>query len=214
MVLVAYVLWRVFGFQSEVYGVEVLGQSALTISTLLSNAAQSIWTASVAAWGNLFHLPPFAEMGTRLVYLYIAILLASLVGLAFFRARLQPKAETILPEPVHKPLMEWFVVGFVAVLVADIPFLAASLQVKLIFPSDRFTQPFALGTALILAAALELLPGLSWRALGTGALAALAIGIQIQNAFAFREDWQIPGSILLATGVARPGIETGHSDRF
>jgi hypothetical protein len=190
LVLIAYVLWRVFGFQSEVYGVELLGQSAVTFSSLVSNAAHSIWTASVAAWSNLFHVSLLSEMDTRLVFRCTVILLAALLGIDFFLARLHPATQTPTPESGKKPFLEWFAVGVLAILLAGIPFVVANLEVKLTFPFDRFTQPFALGTALILAAGLELLPKLSWRALGTGVLAAFAIGVQIQNAFAFREDWR------------------------
>ncbi len=207
-VLAAFGLWRALGFESAIYD---LGerQSSVTLASLISNAAHSIWNASISAWGSLFQLPPSEEMGTRLVLLYAVILITMLVGVIIYVLRIQPTSESTGAEPDKKPFLEWFGVGGIAVILAGIPFYVANLPVKLTFPSDRFTQPFAFGTALLLAAGLELIPRLSWRAVATGALAALAVGVQIQNAFAFREDWRLQ-ILLLATGMACSGFKTRH----
>ena len=207
--VIAYTVWRVFWFRSQLYAVEALGPSAPSLPSLLSDAARSIWTATLAAWGDTFRLPPFADMGARLAWSYAAVLLASLAGLAFFVVRFRSEAGSAVPESDRRPFGEWFGVGVLAVLLAGIPFLAAGLQVKLIFPSDRFTQPFALGASLLLAAGLELLPKLSWRAVGVGALAALAIGLQIQNAFAFREDWRAQENYFWQLAWRAPALQAG-----
>ncbi len=204
-VVIAYALWRLFGFQSKAYAV---GQE-MSPADLLPTAAQSLWSGSVEAWGNIVRLPPFPEMGARLTWLYAFILLASCAGLGFFVARTRLETEAAVPDPDRGPVWEWFGSGVAAVLLAGIPFLAAGLQVKLTFPSDRFTQPFALGTALILAAALERLPRLSWRASLTGALAALAIGAQAQHAFAFREDWQAQKNYFWQMAWRAPALQAG-----
>lgn len=185
IVVILYFFWRVVWFPIEVHDVKLQ-----SLPEMLSNAAHSIWTASLSAWGTILRLPPVAEMGTRLSWLYAAILLTVFAGLVFFVAHLRIGAGATVPESGRRLVWESLGVGALAILLADIPFLAAGLEVRLNFPADRFTQPFAFGPALVLAAALELLPKLSWRALGTGALAALAIGVQIQYAFAFREDWR------------------------
>jgi hypothetical protein len=204
LVVIAYTIWRLFGFKSEVYGV-----GALSFSGMFSTALKSVWSASFAAWSNLFRLPPLADMGTRLSVLYAAILVASLAGLAFFVARMRQETEAAVPESDRRPIWEWFGVGVLALLLAGVPFLAAGLQVKLTFPSDRFTQPFALGTALIIAAVLELLPRLSWRALSAAALTALAIGVQIQNGFAFREDWRAQENYFWQLAWRAPALQAG-----
>jgi hypothetical protein len=139
----------------------------------------------------------------------VIVLLVSLVGLAFFVARFRSETAPAIPESDRRPFLEWFSVGLLAILLAGIPFVVANLQIKLVFPFDRFTQPFALGTSLLLAAALELLPKLSWRALGTGALAALAIGMQIQNAFAFREDWRAQETYFWQLAWRAPALREG-----
>ncbi|NTU55580.1 MAG: hypothetical protein HGA79_04965, partial [Anaerolineales bacterium] len=95
------------------------------------------------------------------------------------------------------------------VILAGIPFFVANLPIKLTFPFDRFTQPFALGTALLLAAGLELIPRPTWRAVVTGSLAALAVGVQIQNAFAFREDWRLQESYFWQLAWRAPGLKPG-----
>jgi len=77
------------------------------------------------------------------------------------------------------------IIGACALITAGIPFYVVGLQVRLDFPADRFTQPFAFGAALILAGLLELIPSLSWRRTVSSALVALAIGLQIQYGLPF-----------------------------
>ncbi len=207
-VLAAFGLWRALGFESAAYD---LGerQASITLASLISDTAHSIWNASISAWGSLFQLPPSEEMGRRLILMYAGILIAALVGVIIFVLRIQPTSGSTDAEPGKKPFLEWFSVGGIAVILAGIPFFVVNLQIKLTFPSDRFTQPFALGTALLLAAGLELIPRLSWRAVVTGSLAALAIGVQIQNAFAFREDWRLQESYFWQLAWRAPGLKPG-----
>lgn len=208
VVVMIFLVWRVFFFRSALYDVTV-GASAQSLSWVFSNAARSIWTAAVAAWMNIFHAPPLDVMGTRLTLLYLFVMLAALIALAVYVARTRPQSEQAVPESDGRPFGQWIGVGIAAVLLAGIPFLAAGLQVKLIFPADRFTLPFALGVALLLAAALEFIPKLDWRAAATGALAALAIGAQIQFAFAFREDWRAQENFFWQLSWRAPALKTG-----
>lgn len=207
-VVIIFLVWRVFLFRSALYDVAV-GASAHSLSMLLSNAARSIWTATVTAWMNVFRAAPFAEMGTRLTRLYIFVLLGALVALAVYVARTRQEAEPAVPESERRPFGEWIGVGVAAVLLAGVPFFAAGLQVKLMFPTDRFTQPFALGVGILLAVALELIPKPDWRAFAAGALAALAIGAQIQFAFAFRQDWRAQEDFFWQLSWRAPALETG-----
>lgn len=206
LVLAGFGLWRSLGFKSEIYN---LGERQAIISTVAGDAVQGIWNASVSAWGNLFHLPP-AEMGTRLLVSYAGLLLAAAVGIATYIHKLQPMEGMGTPESNESPFRQWFAVGVIAILLAGIPFFIANLPIKLTFPSDRFTQPFALGTALIVAALIEIIPGqLAWRAGVTGLLAALAIGVQIQNGYAFREDWRSQQSYFWQLAWRAPGLKPG-----
>lgn len=207
-VVIIFLIWRVFLFRSALYDVEV-GASVQTLTSMLSNAVKSLWTATVSAWMNIFRAPPLAEMGTRLTWLYLSVVLGALVVLTVYVARLRQDAEPAIPVSARRPFGQWIGVGVAAVLLVGIPFAAAGLQVKLIFPADRFTQPFALGVAMLLTAALEFMPKPDWRAVTTGALAALAIGAQIQFAFAFRQDWRAQENFFWQLSWRAPALKNG-----
>ncbi len=109
----------------------------------------------------------------------------------------------------HFDLRLWLAIGFIAILGAQIPFLLSQLTIKLQFPYDRFTLPFALGVSLILAGGLELIPNLTRRSLIAGLLVALAIGFQIQTSFAFRADWNLVKYYLWQLTWRVPGLQPG-----
>lgn len=207
LVLAAFGLWRSLGFKSTAYNL-VAGQPAATVPGVAANAGQSIWNASVTAWGKVLQLPS-ADMDIRMPGLYAGLLLILAVGTAYYVYHLKPNDEATPTELSIKPFREWFIMGAAGVILAGIPFFIVNLPIKTIFPTDRFTQPFALGTGLILAALIELLPRLSWRAVGAGVLVALAVGVQIQYAHAFREDWRDQKTYFWQLTWRAPGLEPG-----
>jgi hypothetical protein len=111
--------------------------------------------------------------------------------------------------------LHWLGLGILSTLLAGVPFLVAGLPVRLTFPNSRFTLPFALGAAFLLVAILDLLPRWNTKIFIASALAALAVGVQFNHGYLWREDWQgqksffwqmlwripdlQPGSILLSS---------------
>jgi len=94
-------------------------------------------------------------------------------------------------------------------LLAGIPFLVTDLPLRLTFPNSRFTLPFALGVALLLVALLELLPRWSYKALLASVLTALAVGVQFNNGYLWREDWQQQQSFFWQMAWRIPDLESG-----
>jgi len=205
LVVAAFVIWRGFFFESQLY--QVSAQTPV-LASLPRQVWDGIWNSSVAAWVGVFRLPS-AEMGARLTFVYWLILLAAFAFFIFYPNRLKSdSADGVLD---RAPFLQWLGVGFLALLTAGIPFYAASLPVQLKFPDDRFTQPFAFGVSILLAAGLDLLPRSSWRPVGASALVALAVGLQIQNAFNFREDWKAQKAYFWQLAWRVPALKSGTS---
>ena len=94
-------------------------------------------------------------------------------------------------------------------LLAGIPFLVTDLPLRLTFPNSRFTLPFALGVAFLLVAILELLPRWSNKVLLASVLAALAVGVQFNNGYLWREDWQLQKSFFWQMTWRIPDLQPG-----
>lgn len=204
LLLGVFLVWRVFFFESQLYDIS-LTPSALFLS-LPAQFADGIWNALAAAWMGVFRLPS-PEMGTRLTLIYWVILAAVFAFFVYYPRRL--KTEDGDEKARRAPVLQWLGIGSFAALTAGIPFYAANLPVQLKFPDDRFTQPFAFGVSLLLAAALELLPRLSWRTIAAAVLLALAVGAQIQNGFSFRQDWKRQQAYFWQLAWRAPGLKSG-----
>jgi len=213
VVLVCFVVWRIVGFHSQDYGIQLNGAGGGILQAFGRMVLQvpiSIWASSVGAWLNIFQFPSTTDFGLFLSIVYFILLIGSFAGLIFYVFRL--KAPEDQPDSLasdRKITRQWFLLGICALLTAGIPFYMVGLEVRLDFPADRFTQPFAIGTALILAGLLGLIPSISWRTGLSAALTALAIGLQIQFAFSFRQDWKLQESYFWQLFWRAPSIQPG-----
>lgn len=189
LVLCGYMYWRYFLLGFYLYKPELVTGIGATPATQLANLPRNIWeqwqVASWGAWGQVFQLPDFSAYGPRLTMIYIVTLL--LTGIGLYELVKHFKTSDLSD---WRFSVQWIGLGFLSLLLAGIPFLVANLPIRLTFPNSRFTLPFALGVALLLLAILELLPRWSNKVLLASVLAALAIGLQFNNGYLWREDWQ------------------------
>jgi len=181
-----------------------------SLGTMILQIPAAIWTSSVGAWLEIFRFPSNADFGVFLSIIYFIVLLGSFIGLIFYVPRLKSSENQADPPVSEKGIIwQWFIIGGCALITAGIPFYVVGLGVRLDFPSDRFTQPFAFGAALILVGLLELIPPLSWRTTLAAAFVALAIGLQIQYGFSFREDWKLQEAYFWQLFWRAPSIQPG-----
>lgn len=206
LVVFTFILWRGFFYESALYAASAVANPLGALGALPTQLAGAIWNAVFAAWVNALHMPPTALMGARLTLVYWVVCIVSAFALTFFASRIPVSVESV-ESPA--PFKQWLILGALGLVTAGIPFYVARLNVSLQFPDDRFTQPFAFALALLLAALLERMTHLSWRTFFAGLLIALAIGVQIQNAFYFREDWKLQRSYFWQFYWRVPALQNG-----
>ncbi len=214
LALLGFLYWRYFILGFYLYQPELVTDLGASPTTRLANLPGTVWeqwrVTSWGAWGQVFQLPDFAAYGPRLTLVYIVLLLLTGIGLYLLASHFQASDETDWGFSV-----QWIGLGLLSMMLAGIPFLVADLPVRLTFPNSRFTLPFALGTAFLLVALLRLLSRWNTKIMVASALAALAVGVQFNNGYLWREDWQAqksffwqmlwripdlqPGSILLSS---------------
>ncbi len=208
-----FVYWRFFIARSLRYGIDVNpGEiaSVSSLSGLIRTALDQWWTVSLAAWLSIFQIPDPQAFGMRLMLFYAMILLAVVEGLVYYSGRMSKAAGDQAPDPmVRFKVLPWLGIGLIALLGAQVPFLVSHLTIKLQFPFDRFTLPFALAISLLLAGVLELIPNAARRSLIAAILAALAVGYQIQTSYAFREDWNAVKYYLWQLSWRMPALKPG-----
>jgi hypothetical protein len=83
------------------------------------------------------------------------------------------------------------VIGFLGMIVAGLPFIAAGLPFRLVFPEDRFTLSFLPFIGIFWAGLIGLIPDKSNRFLIYGFVLMLAFNFQFQMMSTYRGDWKI-----------------------
>lgn len=208
LILVGYLYWRSFVLGFYLYQPELVASLESSPTTQLANLPGKIWeqwrVASWQAWKQVFQIPDFTEYGPRLTIVYIVVLALTGVGLYTFAKRFTTPNHT-----GWRSSTQCGGLGLLALFLAGTPFLVADLPVRLTFPNSRFTLPFALGSALLLAALINLLPRFRHRILFASIFTALAVGVQYNNGYLWREDWRLQNSFFWQMTWRIPDLKTG-----
>ena len=207
LALLGYLYWRYFILGFHLYKPELVSDLDSSPVAKLTNLPGIIWeqlqVASWSAWGQVFQLPDFATYGIRLTAVYILVLL--LTGFGLYKI-----AESFkVSDKGWRFSAQWIGLGLLSMLLAGIPFLVTDLPLRLTFPNSRFTLPFALGTALLLVALLELFPRWKSKVLLASILATLAVGLQFNNGYLWRDDWQLQKSFFWQMTWRIPDLQPG-----
>ncbi len=201
--------WRAFLFPHQTHNYQPVLVSALkedplqAVGTLLATVGKDIWMIVVSAWGQVLRLPDPALFSSRTSMLYwfgLALLFVLITGTTFLSTRASRKKQNA----------SVCLIALIGLLAAGIPFWVTGLPVGLGFPNDRFTLPFLLGAALLLAGLLALVPArFGLRAALTAVLVSAAIGLQAQTCFAYRKDWNTQRNLFWQLTWRAPSLQKG-----
>lgn len=213
LVFVAAFVWRTFLFEYQnqnyenVLLAQLRAQPLQAIAGLALAVLRDFFTTALAAWGRVFWLPNTVELGRRTTQVLALLVAASLVGLLVYLLKTKPEDAD---DHKRRESLAMLALGLLAMLFAGAPFWMTNLTPSLIYPSNRFTLPFMLGSSLALAALLNWLPGPRWYKAGlVGVFAALAIGVHFQSANEFRRSWDVQRGLFWQLAWRMPALEPG-----
>ena len=203
-VFVVAVLSRLFIFNNQIY--EIGGSQAGTSPfNILTTIPTSLWTVTVLAWSQAFHMPDLAVDGPRttLVYGAITLLMYGVVVATLFWKQAEGTVRS------DKKDAYWIMgLGLFILLVAGWPFWLTGVPVSLGYPANRATLSFMLGVSLLLAGLVSLLPyRLDWILLAV--FISLAAGRQFQWSNDFRRDWNAQKNLFWQMTWRAPGLKPG-----
>jgi hypothetical protein len=215
LVLGVYLLWRVFVIRFPTYQpallTEIRHAPLKSLLGLAGSALHSFEVVMVEAWGNILQVT-FPH--SRFAFLFVFMVILSLIGLLLYQNRLQGKASYAAGDDRSRRYVgQFIVIGLVAILVAGIPYYLTGLAVQAHFEFDRLSMSYLLGACLLLAGIVELPRYERQSVMLAAGLASLAIGFQLYNSELFRSEtdlqkafaWQLvwrmpqlkPGTLLL-----------------
>lgn len=213
-------VWRAFFFNARPENFQAANYSLVLLQRLKSDPISALtqlgarilsdlWLSVGRAWSQAL-FPRLGAEGPRMQALYIVLVLFTLILLLlyFFIAGSREG------ENDRKPLQGWgwqaMIIGALSLLPAGVPFWMTDLPVGLTFPNDRFTLPFMLGTSLLVAGLIEVLPLMvPLRVVLLSLLASLAVGWHVQVANDFRRDWERQRALFWQMTWRMPALQAG-----
>jgi hypothetical protein len=221
LVFLALLVWRAFFFpyQTENYSFLFFNQlrsvPLAAIIGLVQMFFRDLFVALVQGWGNIFTELPLSGISNAFrVVFTLLVLTGGSIGYLGLRAFLRNEQE-IQPSNLQSQSGWWsLTVGWLAL--AGLPFLLTGLKVQSSWIYSRFTMPYILGTALVIALALnsrKLFDSLKIQAwipqLIMCGLIGLSLGNQFLNANQFRKDWKQQQALYWQIAWRFPALRPG-----
>lgn len=209
LVLGIYLYWRFIIYQGGRYSLDVLEYQNTTILfsllSLISDTFRTLPLVSFGAWIKVLQQPFLGQdVSPTLALIYGFVLLGGAFGLAvYFRQFRQNFSASWAGWWEHASL------AVLLLLFSGLPFHVFGASVRLSFPEDRYTLPFALGVSLFIVALFDLLKDSSGRFTLAALLIPLAMTLQINNANIYRKEWQSQRSFAWQLAWRAPHIQPG-----
>ena len=188
----AFTIWRVFFFHSFQYKVTVLEDLAASpLATLGSLALSTLRELSEGfglVWVDLFN-PNSYNLSGRTLLLVIALVVSMFVILLGYIYLVERSSGSTPTNERIGEAVTAILLGLAAGLLVLIPFKAAGLPVRLIYPWNRFMIVLGFASTITAVGLLMLLPRPWLRSLVAALVLALSIGVQLNTANQFRVAW-------------------------
>ena len=208
-VFILSVLFRLFVFNNQVYGMGLTGQlrsaPVETIQALAQSIRLSLRLVLKNAWLQMFEFPNIATNDSLMNSYYLVIVVAILLGAAGFLLIPRDASQT-----TRKNLTDglWIIgLGALAVFLAGWPFWLIGFKPSLAWPASRFTLPFAFGVSLIYGGLIGLIPWEKLRIAFLVALVSLAVGKQYLTSHDYRQDWTAQKNLFWQMSWRAPGLK-------
>ena len=208
-VFILSVLFRLFVFNNQVYGMGLTSQLKSTPIEALQKLTKSILLSLRLvlkdAWLQMFELPDVANIQSVMNIYYFVVAMVVLVATAGFLFIKRDELQT-----TRKNLIDasWIVsLGLLAVFLSGWPFWLVNFTPSLAWPANRFTLPFAFGVSLIFGGLIGLIPWEKLRIVLLVTLVSLAAGRQYLSARDYQQDWEIQKDLFWQMTWRAPGLK-------
>ena len=208
-VFILSVLFRLFVFNNQVYGMGLTSQlksaPVETLKVLTQSILLSLRLVLKDAWLQIFELPDVANLHGVMTTYYLVIAVVILIAAAGFLF-VQRDSKNL----IRKDLMDaaWIVgLGLLAVFLAGGPFYLIGFHPSLQWPASRFTLPFMFGVSLIYGGLISAIPWEKLRIVLLVALVSLAAGKQYLSARDYQQDWVTQKELFWQMTWRVPGIK-------
>ncbi len=212
LILIIWLVWRVFFFKFPTYEPEFLeemsnqpvGSMAMLAYRILNDLLITAWLA----WSEAFRFPSIQDLQTLSTSLFWIVFLISAFFIIFILAKFNSRDQD--SEQDISWGKEAFALGFASLLTAGWPYWITGLPIELSFPYDRFTLAFMFGASILFIGLLYWFIRLRWQRITIlGVLAAMIIGSHFLNANSYRREWNTLSDFLWQLTWRVPALKQG-----
>jgi len=208
-VFILSVLFRLFVFNNQVYGMGLTGQlksaPVETLKSLIRDILLSLRLVLKDAWLQMFEFPNTVINDAIMNSYYLVIVVVILLAAAGFLL-----VQRDVKQATQKNLMDvtWMIgLGALAVSLSGWPFWLIGFTPSLEWPASRFTLPFAFGVSLIYGGLIGFIPWEKLRIAALVALISLAAGKQYLTSYDYARDWATQKELFWQMTWRAPGIK-------
>jgi hypothetical protein len=196
--------WLVYYYKFGPYhSYEVTATQALSISTFLWEALDSLLKAGLYVWIQILPLT-FSSLPAPASLLTLGLIAVSLI---FVYPQIKLRSQEALDSNFALGLI---VTGVVGVLLGRLPSLAAGLPLTLQSSYDRFMVSMTIGGTMLIIGVVELIfKHQNIKTVIFATLIALGVGQQFFNANIFRRDWEKQREIYWQMAWRIPALKPG-----
>jgi hypothetical protein len=212
LIIVAFLYWRLFLYETARGHVQVTGKLIAdplgTLLDLFQNVVVDVANSGVIAWAQIFDLRRMTSFGNGPTLLYLAgSAVAGLIAI-FYLSKFNPITKTNKETKNNNWALQAIGFGFIALLVAGIPFWFTNLPIGLEFPWDRFTLAMMFGSSLLIAGLVDLITrNRIQKVMVFSIIIGLASGLHLQYANLYRREWNSQAKLFWQLSWRAPQIE-------
>jgi hypothetical protein len=198
-VLIIFLFWRVFFFESNRYSIITPGDLHANVITyflnILKNITNDFIVGAINGWSKIFSPEKILDWGSATIKSYWVLILICLALLYFIFDRLiQGKDAVINNEKKKNEYDEWakqaMLSGFCVSLIATLPYVMAGLNFSNTFPNDRNAITLMVGSSLLFTGLVDyFIQPRKKQIIIASIVISLAIGTQYTTANTYRRDW-------------------------
>jgi hypothetical protein len=212
LITIAFLYWRLILYPTVRGEVQVTGKLIAnplgTLLDILQNVAVDVTNSGVVAWGQIFNFVRMTSFGNGPTLLYLTGSTIATTIAIFYLSKFKPVTEINPSMKTKGWALQAITLGFLALLVAGIPFWFTNLPIGLEFPWDRFTLAMMFGSSLLIAGMVDLI---TWNHLQKvvvfGVIIGLASGLHLQYANLYRREWNSQAKLFWQLSWRAPQIE-------
>jgi hypothetical protein len=222
IIFLIYSIWRLFLFHSSIPYQDGISQ----LSTMMQNpyseiisrfieGIRNILMASVMAWSRTINSELLSNDWKPVLFSCVIgmfVVVITILTLKITKTSYDKSGNDKLTDPENNSAQAVFLLGFFALIVGGLPIVYSGLRIEYDLQNflDRYTLPYLLGSALVLAGILLTLKSNGvHKTIFLSIIIFLFSSFQIRNENTFRRDWQDQKSFFWQLKWRLPNLKQG-----